>query len=54
MGRELALCYEEKVLVYGWRGALGSQEELFKPARMEVAAATEARWQQPPRQQGQA
>eukprot|EP01052_Picozoa_sp_SAG31_P077725 SAG31_NODE_37132_length_307_cov_0.610577_1_plen_23_part_10 len=23
MGRELALCYEEKVLVYGRRGALG-------------------------------
>ena len=43
MGRELALCYEEKVLVYGWRGALGGQEELFKPAGMEAATATEAR-----------
>ena len=43
MGRELALCYEEKVLVYGRRGALGGQEELFKPAGMEAAAATEAK-----------
>ena len=43
MGRELALCYEEKRQVYRRRGALGGQEELFKPAGMEAAAATEAR-----------
>ena len=34
MGRELALCYEEKRQVYRRRGALGGQEELFKPAGM--------------------
>ena len=33
MGRELALCYEEKVLVYGRRGALGGQEELLQAGR---------------------
>ena len=43
MGHELALCYEEKRQVYRRRGALGGQEELFKPAGMEAAAATEAR-----------
>ena len=43
MGRELALCYEEKVLVYGRRGALGGQEELLQAAGMEAAVATEAR-----------
>jgi hypothetical protein len=43
VGRELALCYEEKVLVYGRRGALGGQEELLQAARMEAAVATEAR-----------
>ena len=43
MGRELALCYEEKRQIYRRRGALGGQEELFKPAGMEAAAATEAR-----------
>ena len=43
MGRELALCYKEKRQVYRRRGALGVQEELFKPAGMEAAAATEAR-----------
>ena len=43
MGRELALCYKEKRQVYRRRGALGVQEELFKPAGMEAAVATEAR-----------
>ena len=43
MGRELALCYEEKRQVYRRRGALGGQKELFEPAGMEAAAATEAR-----------
>jgi hypothetical protein len=45
VGRELALCYryKEKRQVYRRRGALGVQEELFKPAGMEAAAATEAR-----------
>ena len=43
MGHKLTLCYEEKRLVYRRRSALGSQEELFKLAGMEAAAATEAR-----------
>jgi hypothetical protein len=38
VGRELALCYKEKRQVYRRRGALGVQEELFKPAGMEAAA----------------
>ena len=33
MGHELALYYEEKVLVYGRRGALGGQEELLEAGR---------------------
>eukprot|EP01046_Picozoa_sp_COSAG06_P110058 COSAG06_NODE_56566_length_284_cov_0.800000_1_plen_52_part_10 len=43
MGHKLTLCYEEKRLVYRRRSALGGQEELFKLAGMEAAAATEAR-----------
>ena len=33
MGRELALCYEEKRLVYRRRDALGGQEELLEAGR---------------------
>ena len=33
MGRELALHYEEKVLVYRRCGALGGQEELLEAGR---------------------
>ena len=33
MGRELALYYEEKVLVYRRCGALGGQEELLQAGR---------------------
>jgi hypothetical protein len=35
MGHELALCYEEKVLVYMYRqrDALGGQEELLQAGR---------------------
>jgi hypothetical protein len=38
---ELALCYEEKVLVYGRRGALGGQEE-------QLVALTATRRDRPP------
>ena len=33
MGHELAMCYEEKVLVYRRRDALGGQEELLEAGR---------------------